>query len=150
AALLMYLDQSLTHPAKIHVNPAPGWKVATGLPAVPGERNTFEAADFDILYDSPFEGSNFKQISFPVRGVPHRIVIDGEGNYDPALMKAEVQKIVETEVALFGEIPYHDYTFFLHLRPTAGGGLEHLNSTALGFRRFGFSDASGYRQFGAL
>jgi predicted metalloprotease with PDZ domain len=77
-------------------------------------------------------------------------VIDGEGNYDPALMRAEVQKIVETEVALFGEIPYHDYTFFLHLRPTGGGGLEHLNSTALGFRRFGFSDASGYRRFGAL
>jgi len=150
AALLMYLDGSLTHPATIHVNPAPGWKVATGLPPVPGEKNTFQAENFDILYDSPFEVSNFKQIDFTVRGVPHRIVIDGEGNYDPALMKAEVQKIVETEVAMFGEIPYHDYTFFLHLRPTGGGGLEHLNSTALGFRRFGFDGASGYRRFGAL
>jgi predicted metalloprotease with PDZ domain len=65
-------------------------------------------------------------------------------------MRAEVQKIVETEVALFGEIPYHDYTFFLHLRPTGGGGIEHLNSTSLGFRRFGFSDANGYRRFGEL
>ena len=150
AALLMYLERSLTHPVKIHVNPEPGWKVATGLPAVPGEKNTFRAENFDILYDSPFEVSNFKQIDFLVRGVPHRIVIDGEGNYDPALMKAEVRKIVETEVGLFGEIPYHDYTFFLHLRPNGGGGLEHLNSTALGFRRFGFSDAAGYRRFGAL
>jgi predicted metalloprotease with PDZ domain len=150
AALLMYLERSLTHPVKIHVNPAPGWKVATGLPPVSGEKNTFQAQNFDILYDSPFEVSDFKQIDFVVRGVPHRIVIDGEGNYDPALMKAEVQKIVEAEVALFGEIPYHDYTFFLHLRPTGGGGIEHLNSTALGFRRFGFSDAAGYRRFGEL
>ena len=150
AALLMYLKRSLAHPVKIHVNPAPGWRVATGLPALPGEKNTFEATNFDILYDSPFEVSDFKQIDFMVRGVPHRIVIDGEGNYAPALMKAEVQKIVETEVALFGEIPYHDYTFILHLRPTGGGGIEHLNSTALGFRRFGFSDGSGYRRFGAL
>jgi predicted metalloprotease with PDZ domain len=150
AALLMYLERSLAHPVKIHVNPAPGWKVATGLPSVPGEKNTFAAPNFDILYDSPFEVSDFKQIDFVVRGVPHRIVIDGEGNYDPALMRTEVQKIVETEVALFGEIPYHDYTFFLHLRSTGGGGLEHLNSTALGFRRFGFDGASGYRRFGAL
>jgi predicted metalloprotease with PDZ domain len=150
AALLMYLERSLAHPVKIHVNPAPGWKVATGLPSVPGEKNTFAAPNFDILYDSPFEVSDFKQIDFVVRGVPHRIVIDGEGNYDPALMRVEVQKIVETEVALFGEIPYHDYTFFLHLRSTGGGGLEHLNSTALGFRRFGFDGPSGYRRFGAL
>ena len=150
AALLMYLERSLTHPVTVHVDPAPGWKVATGLPPVSGEKNTFAAPNFDVLYDSPFEVSNFKQIDFTVRGVPHCIVIDGEGNYDPALMKAEVQKIVETEVALFGEIPYHDYTFFLHLRPKGGGGLEHLNSTALGFPRFQFSSASDYRRFGAL
>ena len=150
AALLMYMERNLARPVKIHVNPAPGWKVATGLPAVPGEKNTFEAPNFDILYDSPFEVSDFKQIDFMVRGVPQRIVIDGEGNYDLALMKAEVQKIVETEVALFGDIPYHDYTFFLHLRPNGGGGLEHLNSTALGFPRFRFSGADGYRRFGAL
>ena len=150
AALLMYLDGSLAHPVTSHVNPAPGWKVATGLPPVPGEKNTFQAENFDILYDSPFEVSDFKQIDFTVRGVPHRIVIDGEGNYDPTIMKAEVQKIVETEVAMFGEIPYHDYTFFLHLRPTGGGGLEHLNSTALGFPRFRFSDPRGYSRFGSL
>jgi predicted metalloprotease with PDZ domain len=85
-----------------------------------------------------------------VRGVPHRIVIDGEGNYDPALLKAEVQRIVEAEVAMFGDIPYHDYTFILHLRSNTGGGLEHLNSTALGSRRFAFANDDGYRQFGSL
>ena len=66
-------------------------------------------------------------------------MIDGAGNYDPEKMRADVKKIVETEVALMGgEIPYHDYTFILHLRANAGGGLEHLNSTALGYPRFGF------------
>jgi predicted metalloprotease with PDZ domain len=50
-----------------------------------------------------------------------------------------VKNIVETEVELMGgEIPYHDYTFILHLRANTGGGLEHLNSTALGYPRFGF------------
>jgi len=151
AALLMYPGGNPSRtPAILRVVPPPGWKVATGLPSVPGQSNTFQAENFDILYDSPFEVSDFKQIDFLVRGVPHRIVIDGEGNYEPALMKAEVQKIVEAEVALFGDIPYHDYTFILHLRPAGGGGLEHLNSTALGFPRDRFSNATGYRQFGAL
>ncbi len=115
-----------------------------------GQANTFRAENFDILYDSPFEVSNFNQLDFTVRGVPHRIVIDGEGNYDPERMRRDVQKIVEAEVDMFGGIPYHDYTFILHLRANTGGGLEHLNSTALGFRRFDFSTEGGYRRFAAL
>ncbi len=92
-----------------------------------------------MLYDSPVEVSNFKTISFEVKGVPHRIVIDGEGNYDPEKMRVDVKKIVETQIELMGgEIPYPDYTFILHLRSNAGGGLEHMNSTALGYPRFGF------------
>ena len=138
--LLMYLDDHLKYPATLKVNPFPGWQVATGLPPVPNQPNTFHADNFDVLYDSPVEVSNFKVLSFAVRGVPHRIVIDGEGNYDPERTRADVQKIVETEVELMGgEIPYHDYTFILHLRSNAGGGLEHLNSTALGYPRFGFN-----------
>ena len=139
ATLLMYPDGLLNAPATLHVLAPQPWKVATGLPPVPGQKNTFRAENFDVLYDSPVEASNFKTISFEVKGVPHRIVIDGEGNYDPEKMRADVKKIVETEVELMGgEIPYHDYTFILHLRANTGGGLEHLNSTALGYPRFGF------------
>jgi predicted metalloprotease with PDZ domain len=117
---------------------------------VPGQVNTFRAENFDVLYDSPVEVSNFKQLDFQVRGVPHRIVIDGEGNYDPERLRSDVQRIVEAETAMFGDIPYHDYTFILHLRANTGGGLEHLNSTALGFKRFGFATEDGYRKFQAL
>src|SRR5947208_746186 len=150
AALLMYPDGSITKPSILHINPANGWKIATGLPAVAGEPNTFRAQNFDILYDSPVEVSNFKEIDFQVRGVPHRIVIDGEGNYDPERMKRDVQKIVETEVAMMGLIPYHDYTFILHLRSAGGGGLEHLNSTSLGFSRNRFANEDGWRGFYGL
>jgi predicted metalloprotease with PDZ domain len=150
AALLMYPDGRLNVPSTLRVVPPADWKVATGLPPVNGQANTFRAENFDILYDSPVEVSNFKQIDFQVRGVPHRIVIDGEGNYDPERMRRDVQKIVEAETSMFGEIPYHDYTFILHLRANTGGGLEHLNSTALGFRRFNFADEKGWRGFHAL
>jgi len=146
ANLLMYLEGFLKSPATVRVIAPDVWKVATGLPGVPGQRNTFRAENFDILYDSPFEASNFKQLLFNVKDVPHRIVIDGEGNYDPERVRRDVQKIVETEVQIMGgEVPYHDYTFILHLRQNAGGGLEHLNSTALGYERFGFSLRRGDR-----
>ena len=150
AALLMYPDGWLNKPSTLRVIPAHDWKVATALPPVEGQPNTFKAENFDTLYDSPVEVSNFKQLDFQVRGVPHRIVIDGEGNYNPERMRTDVQKIVETQIEMFGNVPYRDYTFFLHLRSNIGGGIEHANSTSLGFRRFGFATEAGHRSFLSL
>lgn len=150
ATLLMYPVGYLNAPSTLRIVSPSGWKIATGLPPVAGQPNTFRAENFDVLYDSPVEASNFKELDFQVRGVAHRIIIDGEGNYDPERLRAEVQKIVEAETTMFGGIPYHDYTFILHLRSNTGGGLEHLNSTALGFKRFGFATNDGYRKFHAL
>jgi len=151
AALLMYLEGFLNVPATLQILAPQPWKVATGLPAAPGPKNTFRAENFDILYDSPVEVSSFKTLSFDVKSVPHRIVIDGEGNYQPERTRRDVQKIVEASIELMGgEVPYRDYTFILHLRANTGGGLEHLNSTALGFRRFNFKPEAGYRSFLSL
>src|SRR3989442_13099900 len=55
AALLMYRDGSINAPATLRILPAPGWKIATGLPAIDGQPNTFRAENFDVLYDSPVE-----------------------------------------------------------------------------------------------
>jgi predicted metalloprotease with PDZ domain len=147
AALLMYPDGNLGAPSTLRVVPPPGWKVATGLPALATPENTFRAENFDILYDSPFEVGPFKTLAFEVKGVPHRIVIEGEGNYDAERVRRDVQRIVEAEVEMMGEIPYHDYTFIINLRPSGGGGLEHLNSTAIIHPRFEFQTASDYRDF---
>ncbi|MDT7690265.1 MAG: hypothetical protein QOE46_3024 [Acidobacteriota bacterium] len=150
ANILMYPDGFLGAPSTLHVEPFKDWKIATGLPAAPGARDTFRAENFDVLYDSPFLVGNFRVVSFEVKGVPHRVVIDGEGNYDAERVRRDVQKIVEAEAALMGEIPYHDYTFLLLLGASGGGGLEHLNSTALTYRRFGFSTADDWRGFYTL
>ena len=144
AALLMYPDGFLQAPSTLEIVAPERWKVATGLPPVQGRKNTFRAENFDVLYDSPVEVSDFKTISFEIKGVPHRIVIDGEGNYDPERMRVDVKKIVETQIEMMGgEIPYPDYTFILHLRANTSGGLEHRNSTALGYQRFGFGPERG-------
>src|SRR5947209_5547142 len=147
AALLMYPDGYLSAPSILRVIPFGDWRVATGLPTVEGKPNTFRAENFDILYDSPVEVSRFKVVSFEVRGVPHRIVIDGEGNYDMERMRRDVQRVVEAEVATMGEIPYHDYTFILHAANKSDGGLEHLNSTSLIVERNRFYSDSDWKSF---
>src|SRR5215213_8855122 len=58
ANVLMYLEGFLKSPSTVRVLAPDVWKVATGLPAVPGQKNTFRAENFDVLYDSPFEASN--------------------------------------------------------------------------------------------
>jgi predicted metalloprotease with PDZ domain len=147
AALLMYPDGHLNAPSTVRVAPFKDWKVATGLPAVAGERNTFRAENFDILYDSPFLASDFRTLTFEVRGVPHRIILDGEGNFDAERIRRDTQKIVEAAVEMMRDIPYRDYTFLFMTHPTARGGLEHLNSTAIIYTRFGFRPDSSYRDF---
>jgi predicted metalloprotease with PDZ domain len=148
AALLMFPAGQLAAPSTVRVIPHGQWRVATGLPAVAGQPNTFRAANFDILYDAPFEVSDFKELAFDVRGKRHRYVVTGEGNYDLRKMADDTAKIIQESYKIFGDLPYDEYTFILNLR--GGGGLEHLNSTALQWNRFQFKPQSRYNAFLAL
>ncbi|MFV0388499.1 MAG: M61 family metallopeptidase [Pyrinomonadaceae bacterium] len=145
AALLMYPKDQLGAGSTVTIKPFGDWKVATGLPPVSGEKNTFTAENYDILFDSPFEVSDFHDIYFDVLGKRHRFVITGTGNYDLKRIAADTSKIVEQAAKIFGGLPYKDYTFILNLR--GGGGLEHLNSTALQWNRFGFEPEANYVRF---
>ena len=150
AALLMYPEGRLGAPSTVRVRPHGNWKIATGLPAVPGQPDTFRAENFDALYDSPFLAADFRVLSFEVRGVPHRVVVEGEGNYDAERVRRDVRKIVETNAAMMGDLPYRDYTFLVILHAAGGGGLEHRNSTALIVRRFSFRPDTSYQDFLSL
>ena len=145
SALLLFPKDHLRAPSTVTVKPYGNWKTATGLAKVAGQTNTFRAENFDVLYDSPFEVSNFKELTFDVKGKPHRLVITGEGNYDLRKIAQDTAKIAEEGYKIFGELPFDDYTFIVNLR--GGGGLEHLNSTALQWNRFGFQPQSRYIGF---
>jgi predicted metalloprotease with PDZ domain len=145
SALLMYVNGYLRAPVTLHVEPYDDWQVATSLLEMKAQSHTYRPENFDILYDSPFQVGHLHILEFMVRGIPHRIVIEGEGNYDPERLRRDVQRIVEAAAALMGELPYHDYTFLLRLRATGGGGLEHLGSTAIILPRFSFQPEQSYR-----
>lgn len=113
----------------VSLQPPPGWKVTTALQELsPG---VFGASSYDELVDSPLEIGAHQLVEFDVDGVPHRYAIWGRGNYDPARLVADTMRIVRTEKALFGELPYRAYTIILHLTSGGGGGLEHRNGSVL-------------------
>ncbi len=148
AALLMFPKGQIAASSTVKVAPYGDWKVGTGLKAVAGKENTFVAENFDILYDSPFEISNYEEKEFMVLGKKHRFIVDGKGNYDLDKIVEDTAKIIEESEKIFGSLPYEEYTFILNLR--GGGGLEHLNSTALQWNRFGFQPESSHNRFLSL
>lgn len=148
AALLMFPKGQISAPSNVTVKPYGNWKVATGLKEIStgeGQTKTFRAENYDVLYDSPFEVSNFIEKKFIAQGKPHRYVITGHGNYDLDKLVDDTTKIIDHSVAIFGDLPYDDYTFILNLR--GGGGLEHLNSTALQWNKYGFKPEARYKAF---
>ncbi len=148
AATFMYIDGLLDRPVDVTVIPHARWaEISTGLEAVAGKPNTFHAADFDILFDSPIEVGNQDVFTFEAAGVHHEIAMVGGGNYDKERLKADCAAIVEEATAIFGVNPNKRYVFIVHNYQSGGGGLEHLNSTVLGATRNGYQNERTYVGF---
>lgn len=129
------------------VPPRPEWRVVTALPPVAGRDNTFAAADFDTLVDSPFEIGIHEACDFEVMGKPHQLVVWGKGNLDADRAIRDIQKVIEVEAKMFGGLPYDRYIFLLHLSGSGYGGLEHKDSCTLNYPRFGFRSKDKYERF---
>ncbi|CAN1209736.1 M61 family metallopeptidase [Tumidithrix helvetica PCC 7403] len=147
-ATFMFVPQHEQHPLTVEIElPKPEWAIATALPAVEGKPNTFYAADFDTLVDSPFEIGIHTRHEFTVLGKPHTFVIWGEGNHDPKRIVQDTKILIETEAEIFGGLPYDRFLFLVHLSSGGFGGLEHKNCCTLNFNRFGFRKPDNYLRF---
>ena len=141
----MYLDGQIRHPVTVTFKPKAGWdKIATGLDPVPGQSNTFSAADFDILYDCPTMLGKLEVLPFEVGGVHHEFDGLNLGNFDRAKFVSELKRMVESATTLMGDIPYKHYTFISAGR---GGGIEHLDECTLPFNSASISNAVGNKKW---
>ena len=116
-----------------------GWKVATQLKHEGS--NIYSAPNMQYMMDSPTELSDFKETHWNVTntdGKTERINLTIHSNDDQATVDnfgQMVQKVVQEEKAVFGELPtydYGEYTFLDDVYPNnAGDGMEHRNSTCI-------------------
>lgn len=125
-------DDPGPRPHEIHIRRPEGWSAAhTALPPVEGEADRFRAPDYDTLVDSPILLGSPRTAQFEVGGKPHLLVDDGGGDvWNTEQAAADVQRIIETQQAFWGSVPYDRYTI-LNVIHEARGGLEHLSSTVV-------------------
>lgn len=119
--------------------PHEDWQVATQL--VPtDDPYVFTAPDLQYFMDSPAELSAFALRSWQVesggRAYTIRLALHHDGtDEDLDTYTAKAQKIVDVQMAIFGELPDFDhgtYTFIADYLPyVSGDGMEHRNSTVL-------------------
>ncbi len=146
AALFFYIPEYQNIPLTISIiPPQPDWQVTTSLLKI--GNHTFSADCFDTLVDSPFEIGTHKISNFVVLDKPHQWVIWGQGNIQEEEIIKDTKAIIETEAKLFGDLPYEDYFFLLHLSGSGFGGLEHKNCCVLNYPRFGFKKKDKYNRF---
>ena len=129
APTFITLVERAARPHDVRVDLPAAWqRVETALEPVSGSPNTFRAADFDTLVDSPIIIGNPLVRDFTVDGKKHSIVFEG----DTALVDADktvgdLQKIVIAAKNVMGPLQYPHYHFFTMVTES-GGGLEHKNS----------------------
>jgi predicted metalloprotease with PDZ domain len=128
----MYIVGHNLVPAHVSIDIPRSWRVATGLTPT-WDRNTFFAATFDILVEGPIFAGVFKDWSFAIDGVPHRVVYweaPGAARFDTSTFVDGIKRMAEQAVAVFGRPAWRDYTFVF--QDSAWGALEHANSVTLG------------------
>lgn len=142
-ALFLYIEGSLDLPVLVKIDCSDRWTgIATGLDPVFGTSREFTAPDFDILYDCPLLIGELEELpSFRVNGIEHRFIGYGMGAFDRHLFMDNLKKVVESAVALMGDIPYKQYTF-IGIGP-GRGGIEHLNNTTVTFTGEGLETPEG-------
>jgi len=147
SAVFMYADKYRGLPLTLTVTPYRDWHVTTGLENAKGTKNTLTSPTYDYLIDCPLFVGNQLDVEFEAGGKPHVLSVLGEGNYDTKIMVKDITKLVEANKELWGSLPYQRYVFMLHVSPRHGGGTEHINSTAMGTRPWGFTNTNSYNGF---
>ena len=129
APTFITLVERAARPHDVRIELPAAWKrVETALLPVSGSANTFRAADFDTLIDSPIIIGNPLTREFTVDGKRHVLVFEGDtALIDADRAVADVQKIVVAAMNVMGPLQYPHY-YFLNMVTEAGGGLEHKNS----------------------
>jgi predicted metalloprotease with PDZ domain len=138
ASTFLYAAGREREPVRLEIEAPEGWTITTGMGRT--ERpNVFRAADYDELVDCPVEMGTHEIVEWEQEGRTHRYAVWGRGNQQVGRLVEDTRKVVAATRELFGgELPYDEYTFFLHVVPGQYGGLEHRNSTSIVIDRWGF------------
>ena len=148
APTFITLVERAARPHEVRIELPASWKrVETALEPLSGSSNTFRAADFDTIVDSPIIIGNPVTREFTVDGKRHVVVFEGDtALIDADRVAADVRKIVDAGKQVMGSLPYPHY-YFLSMVTEASGALEHKNSYLGMTNRFATRTHGAYMSF---
>jgi predicted metalloprotease with PDZ domain len=153
AMILLYVSNRTQEDVELAISyPFSNWRAAGALGSFSAEfgRNqsaTFKAPNYEALADAPTEIGKFEE--FELSGVPARVtvVIHGD-NWKKKKVEEDLRRICQYELKLMDGAPFERYTFILHVgKGSGGGGMEHMNSTAIGVPSDEFLDGVAAHEF---
>ncbi|WP_273046574.1 PDZ domain-containing protein [Pseudoalteromonas sp.] len=146
SGFFMFSESFRQEPVTVNLDVPKKWRSVSGMDNLKG-KNTFKAADYDVLVDSPIETGINQLHTFEVDGREYDLVVWGNGNYDIDLMLSDLKKLVATGNVIWDSYPYERYVFMVHATSGAGGATEHLNSTIIQRPRDRFAKREDYLGF---
>ncbi|WP_348729651.1 PDZ domain-containing protein [Rheinheimera texasensis] len=145
SAYLMYHEAQRKEPVTVSLQVPANWRSTSGMTRTGA--HSFQAADYDVLADSPIETGIHQSFSFKADGRDYEVVFWGQGNFDTAQTVKDLQKIVMQASSIWQGYPYQNYLFIVHAATGARGATEHLNSTVIQRDRFSFRKREHYLEF---
>ena len=152
--LLPWVEGRKDAPVTLTLEAPADWTVATQL-ARAGPGHVFAAPGYDRLVDSPtIAAPDLVVWDYDVDGVPYHLVfrvVQGElqlGEYTREKVLADVARLTEEAVAVFGVTPFDEYWHLFQLVPFPfGHAVEHESSASYVVQDRIFASADGYDGF---
>lgn len=149
AMILMYVSDRRTEEVCVTMGELPrGWSAASSAPFRMTTHHGmttddgpitiwwFGAGSYDEFTDSPIQLGKLEYFDLPDTTPPVHVVVLGD-EWRKKVLQEQLRRVVAYEVKLMGGAPYKEYTFLLRFGKAAtgeGGGMEHMDSTAISVR----------------
>ncbi|MGX9463226.1 M61 family metallopeptidase [Shewanella sp. A14] len=146
SGVFMYSPEFRQQPITVDMTIPKGWNSYSGMEQGL-KSNSFKAANYDVLVDSPIETGLNQHFSFEANDRQYEVVFWGEGNYDTQKIVEDLAKISAQASAIWDGYPFKRYVYMIHATSGARGATEHVNSTVIQLPRFNFREREDYLRF---
>jgi predicted metalloprotease with PDZ domain len=147
AAVFMYVAGQTQSPLTVKYEADGDWKAYTSLEKR-GDR--YYAPNYEVLATSPALVGEFKVFEIKSNaGIPYRIVFSNPKiQLTQQQIEADIEDLANGAAALFGKVPFKDFTFLVRVQATPGAShIGYLNSTRIVIGENDFVNQNAYDGF---
>ncbi len=142
---LVYNPETRANPVEVSLSVPELWVSRSGMPKI--AEHSFQAANYDILADSPIESGIHQYREFSHGKQTYGALFWGHGNYDIEQIITDIKKLIPQGKKIWGSYPYDYYLFMFHATDNIRGATEHINSTVIQVPREKFAKRNDYVRF---